>query len=257
MTWVTSLTIVVVALAVLILAVCVSRLERRPMPVAKLPAVRLEHTIATGRPDSPPALAVRRRSTPVQEPPRASEPRMLEKTEPVPPYSARVIGEEESQPISNHRKVPSVPAIDLMKALLENGDPSRDERLVNDTATVEGARSSALPERPERRQSPVAEKRSENNTPQPFGQKPPQRSRWINTSYDTVIYHVQGKQWAERENKTGKIRFHYTEMARTPQYIELFLPVRHQTMRIFDHRMDLKKGDRWGWVSNGRWQQAQ
>lgn len=79
------------------------------------------------------------------------------------------------------------------------------------------------------------------------------RSRWINESYDTTIYQVDGKRWAERENKTGTVKWDLEETARTDDYIELRNAGRGQTWRVFARRIDLKDGDGWKWLSNGRW----
>lgn len=79
------------------------------------------------------------------------------------------------------------------------------------------------------------------------------RSRWLNTTYNSTIYRVQGKQWAEMENTTQKVKWTLEERDRTPEYIELFNTTRKDTTRLFDKRMDVKEGDIWNWVSNGHW----
>jgi len=79
------------------------------------------------------------------------------------------------------------------------------------------------------------------------------RSRWLNTSYNSVIYHVEGKQWAEMANATRKVKWHLTETARTPEYIELVNDKRKDVTRLFPNRMDVRAGDNWKWVSKGHW----
>lgn len=92
----------------------------------------------------------------------------------------------------------------------------------------------------------------EGDSPQPFG------VRWLNTSYDNTIVRVGDSMWIETDNKTGKTNWHFTEVARTRQYVELkrreVEPNRSVDYRIFVSHMDVKKGDRWEWVSNGHWE---
>lgn len=78
-------------------------------------------------------------------------------------------------------------------------------------------------------------------------------SRWINESYDCVTYHVKDKQWAELDNKTKKIKWYYSETARTPEYVELFNETRKETVRFFAKRAEFMKGGKWEWISNGHW----
>lgn len=77
--------------------------------------------------------------------------------------------------------------------------------------------------------------------------------RWLNTSYDSTLYHVRGKQWAEMANATKKVNWHLEEISRGSDYIELFLPDRQQTWRVFDRRVDFKVNGQWQWLSNGYW----
>ena len=79
------------------------------------------------------------------------------------------------------------------------------------------------------------------------------RVRWLNESYDTTIYHVQGTQWAELDNKTQKIKWYATETTRNEHFVEMYNATRNQTWRLFAFRMELKDGEKWKWLSNGRW----
>jgi hypothetical protein len=78
------------------------------------------------------------------------------------------------------------------------------------------------------------------------------RVRWVNTSYNTTISHVEGKTWVQVDNGTGKESLRYTEQARTAEYIELtgspFGPI-----RLGAQRMELKQRDKWEWAANGSW----
>jgi len=80
------------------------------------------------------------------------------------------------------------------------------------------------------------------------------RAKWLNTSYDTTIYHIKDKQWGETDNKTGKLKWHLEEKEVTKDYIELYLGERKQTIRLRPTRMDLKDGNNWKWLSNGKWE---
>jgi len=79
------------------------------------------------------------------------------------------------------------------------------------------------------------------------------RTHWFNESYNTTIYHVRDKEWAEKDNKTDKLKWAVVEKHRTAEYIELHNAERNQTWRIRDNRMELKKGNKWEWLSNGKW----
>ena len=80
------------------------------------------------------------------------------------------------------------------------------------------------------------------------------RSRWLNTSYNTTIYQVQGSKWAEIDNTTQKIKWYFDENDRTSAFIELLNTTRGDTTRLLAERMDVKAGDGWKWVSNGNWE---
>lgn len=119
------------------------------------------------------------------------------------------------------------------------------------------------PARPKERRTSTfrnVEAMTNASSPKPnpaFEAKPPaqtdKRSRWLNHSYKSEIRHVEGKRWVEVVNATQKTSWHYTETGRTPEYIELFLEERKQTMRFSATRMDLNRGGKWDWVANGRW----
>lgn len=79
------------------------------------------------------------------------------------------------------------------------------------------------------------------------------RSRWLNESYDTTVYRVRGTQWAELDNKTQKIKWYATETFRNDEFVEMYNSTRNQAWRFYERRMELRDGDRWKWLSNGRW----
>ena len=80
------------------------------------------------------------------------------------------------------------------------------------------------------------------------------RLRWSNTSYDSQLRHIKGKNWEEFDNKTGKLRWHLTETSRTEEYVELKLLERDQLYRVYSLRLELLKDGKWGWLSNGKWE---
>lgn len=82
----------------------------------------------------------------------------------------------------------------------------------------------------------------------------PQRIKWNNTSYNTTIYHVEGKTWEEKDNQSGKVKWQLTETDRTDEYIQLVNPTRKQSWRLTAKRMELKEGSDWKWLANGAWQ---
>jgi xanthosine utilization system XapX-like protein len=82
------------------------------------------------------------------------------------------------------------------------------------------------------------------------------RTRWLNLTYDQTIAHGDGKAWIETRNATGEVTSRLTETARTPEYVELS-GFNFGVGRIFSQRLEMKKGDNWEWVSNGRWVDAE
>lgn len=79
------------------------------------------------------------------------------------------------------------------------------------------------------------------------------RTKWLNTTYNKTIYHVDGTHWVERDNKTPPDReWHFTEIARTKEYIELSGFV-FGTGRLYADKLLMKRGPKWEWASNGRW----
>lgn len=79
------------------------------------------------------------------------------------------------------------------------------------------------------------------------------RTKWVNTSYDSTVRHVTGKQWKESDNRTGRDLRDLEEVARTREYVELRCPSRQQTWRLMGTRLDFLKEGRWHWLSNGHW----
>lgn len=82
------------------------------------------------------------------------------------------------------------------------------------------------------------------------------RTRWLNESYGSTIYQVKGKEWAELDNATQKVKWALTETARTAEYVELHNAARNQHWRLTAKQMDMRVGDEWKWVSNGHWDNA-
>jgi hypothetical protein len=83
------------------------------------------------------------------------------------------------------------------------------------------------------------------------------RSRWLNATYNNTLRNVQGKQWTETDNRTKKISWHFTEIGRTPQYVELKRKEVGSNglvdYRVYVDHMDVKRKGKWGWVSSGHW----
>jgi formylglycine-generating enzyme required for sulfatase activity len=98
--------------------------------------------------------------------------------------------------------------------------------------------------------SATPDKETANNTAASKGE----RLRWRNASYNNTLRHVKGKEWAEFDNKTGKVGLHYKETARTKDYLELFCTERNQELRFFADKAELKKNGKWEWVSTGYWE---
>ena len=83
---------------------------------------------------------------------------------------------------------------------------------------------------------------------------PASAARWLNTSYDTTLYHVTAKEWAEIDNKNPEVvRWHLTETGCAEQYVQLFYNERNYTIRIYANRVDIEKNGKWEWVANGHW----
>lgn len=79
------------------------------------------------------------------------------------------------------------------------------------------------------------------------------RRQWLNTSYDTTIFFVKDKQWAEVDNKTKKLKWYLVEKDRNHDYVELFNAERAQTWRLQPTKMDFLQGGQWRWLSHGQW----
>jgi hypothetical protein len=77
--------------------------------------------------------------------------------------------------------------------------------------------------------------------------------KWLNTSYDTSIYRVEGTNWVEQDNKTKEVRFNLIEIDTGPHFVELFNIERTQIWRIGDQRMELREGEKLSWLANGHW----
>jgi hypothetical protein len=76
----------------------------------------------------------------------------------------------------------------------------------------------------------------------------------LNTSYDTTLRQVKGNEWEEVDNKTGRVKWKLTELRRTDDAIEMRNDARDQVYRILDKRLELKEGEKWIWLSNGKWE---
>jgi hypothetical protein len=79
-------------------------------------------------------------------------------------------------------------------------------------------------------------------------------ARWLNESYNSRIYHVKGKEWAEADNKSGEIGSYLIKTARTPEHLELFHIKLKQMYRVSATRLETKEGNEWKWIANGHWQ---
>jgi hypothetical protein len=78
-------------------------------------------------------------------------------------------------------------------------------------------------------------------------------AKWVNTSYDTTIYRLEDGRWAEKENKTNKVKWYFKELARTAESVELLNLTRDQVYRMSAKRLELQEEKEWAWLSNGHW----
>lgn len=76
----------------------------------------------------------------------------------------------------------------------------------------------------------------------------------MNRSYDTTLRRLNEKEWVEIDNKTGREKWKLTELSRTDDAIELRNEARDQIYKILEKRLELKDGETWKWLSNGRWE---
>ena len=79
------------------------------------------------------------------------------------------------------------------------------------------------------------------------------RRPWINESYGTTVRHVRGNQWADIDNKTGKLHLSYKETARGKDFLEVYCAERDQELRFLSNRAELKRNGKWEWVAHGHW----
>ncbi|PHS08276.1 MAG: hypothetical protein COA78_12950 [Blastopirellula sp.] len=93
-----------------------------------------------------------------------------------------------------------------------------------------------------------------NQKEQPVPVKVDLRKRWINKTYNTIIYEDGKKGWAEQIPSSKKIKWHYRELSRTEKYIELYNPVQKITIRLEAKQMKLSKKGKWGFLSSGYWE---
>ena len=79
------------------------------------------------------------------------------------------------------------------------------------------------------------------------------RMEWLNESYHVTLRHLQGKDWAEFNNDTGKLWLKYEETGRADDFISLDCPERNQKLRVRSDKIELFKNDNWEWVATGKW----
>lgn len=82
------------------------------------------------------------------------------------------------------------------------------------------------------------------------------REKWSNESYNSQLEQVGKDSWQEFDKVTGKVLWHYRELSRNSEYLELLLTERDQKIRFYPHKAELLKDGKWEWVSNGKWQAA-
>jgi hypothetical protein len=102
-------------------------------------------------------------------------------------------------------------------------------------------------------QHPVPDLANTNTQASKTDQAKRPTTRWLNTSYDTTIYQIAEGRWAERDNKTQKVKWQLKETGCDGDSIELYLADRDQIVRLTATRMEIKKENRWEWLSNGKW----
>jgi len=65
---------------------------------------------------------------------------------------------------------------------------------------------------------------------------------------------VQGKQWAELDDRTHQVKWYLEETARSVDYIELSNAANSQSWRLHSNHMDFRVGQgRWQWLAQGYW----
>jgi hypothetical protein len=80
------------------------------------------------------------------------------------------------------------------------------------------------------------------------------RRIWSNQSYNSRIEWVVNDSWREVENLTGVTRWHFRELSRTDEYLELQLIERSQTIRFYPDKAEVLNNGKWEWISNGKWE---
>jgi hypothetical protein len=80
------------------------------------------------------------------------------------------------------------------------------------------------------------------------------RKIWINETYNNKVGWVSKDAWQETDNATGKLSWHYRELSRNKEYVELLLIERNQIIRFYPDKCELFKDGKWEWLSDGKWQ---
>lgn len=77
-------------------------------------------------------------------------------------------------------------------------------------------------------------------------------SRWVDDSRSSHFFVKEGAQWIEY--LTGMIYTYYTPKQTTPEFVELYDPSRHESVRLFaDHAEWSKDQKKWTVTDRGSW----
>jgi hypothetical protein len=178
----------------------------------------------------------------------------------------------------------STPLPPSLYAAYANGDENGVQRLLHDYAVAQAAMlGETLPQRRKKEgiaagnQAPSSPTKKSGNAPsevasqgqdrstssKPFskpengasdlGGSDPRRV-WRNESYNSQLERVDKDSWQEIDKVTGKVLWHYRELSRSSEYVELLLAERDQKMRFHHDKAELLKDGKWEWISNGKWQ---
>jgi hypothetical protein len=66
------------------------------------------------------------------------------------------------------------------------------------------------------------------------------RKKWINETYHSSIVYVEGDDWNDVDDKTGKVTLNYKEKARNSESVELYCPEREYTIRLLNNRLVIR-----------------
>lgn len=88
------------------------------------------------------------------------------------------------------------------------------------------------------------------------GQSPSQidaRVVWDNVGYYGLIKKQPDGSWLESDKNTGQLRHKMSEVARTPEYIEVHNPKRSENYRLYFDRMESVVNGSWLTIGGGAW----